>query len=375
MPLLALLALGTASVTPLRVPAPSPVPSQIAPRLARGESLRIALYGTSLSASGPWTSQLKTELDRRYPGRAKWINVSGSGQYSDWGAANIERRVIALKPDAVFLEFGVNDAVARFHCPVWKAKRNLERMVARIREKSPRTEVVLLTTNPVIGRLPGDHSYRHDLANYFATIREVAYAQRTVLIDQEPLWARVLDRGSATYRRWVPDGIHPSETGCRQVSTPTILAALGVQRADTIAHQRTVFDLLIYGGNLAGVKAAVRARQKGKRVLIISPEPTLGEASAPLGEAPWYQPPKPGVDPQVVDGWIARYQIPVVRAQIDPREVDRRDARIVRLRTVEGRTYSARTLLDATFDEALGKKRPAPASYVSSRAYPTLLTF
>lgn len=379
MSLFPLLALGYVSVTPLRVPSPSPVPSQVAVRLAQGESLRIALYGTSLSAFGPWTTQLKEELNYRYPGRVQWINASGSGKYSTWGVANLEKRVLAQKPDAVFLEFGVNDAVARFHCPVWKAKQNLEKMVARIRATSPQTEIVLLTTNPVIGLEPGHRSYRHRLADYFAAIREVAYTHHTVLVDQEPLWARVLDRGPDAYRRWVPDGIHPSVSGCRQVATPAILAALDVRRADVIAHQRRVFDVLVYGGNLAGVKAAVRARQKGKRVLLVVPERRIGDASPPLGEARWDQLPKPSVDPAIIDGWIARYRIPIVRAQVDPNDVDRRDARVVRLRTHEGSTYAARTVIDATFSEALTRAladSPSPyRSYTSYRPYSNLLAF
>jgi acyl-CoA thioesterase-1 len=344
-------------------------------RLARGESVRIALYGTSLSAFGPWTKQLQQELADRYPGRAKWINVSGSGKYSTWGVENLEKRVLALKPDAVFLEFGVNDAVARFRCPVWKAKQNLEKMVARIRTASPDTEVVLLTTNPVVGVEPGHPSYRYRLSDYFAAIREVAQTHRTVLVDQEPLWARVLDRGWDAYRRWVPDGIHPNPSGCRQIATPAILAALDARRADDVAQQRMVYDVVIYGGNLAGIKAAVRARQKGKRVLVVAPERRIGDASPPLGEARWDQPPKLNLDPAVIDGWIAQYRIPIIRAQVDPREVDRRDRRVVRLRTNEGATYAGRTLIDATFSEALtpALSRPYP-SYTTYRSYPRLLS-
>lgn len=357
---LALLAFGTVATIPLRVPAPSPVASQVTRRLARGENLRIALYGTSLSAFGPWTTQIKDALDLRFPGQAEWINVSGSGKYSEWGVANLERRVLGLKPDAVFLEFGVNDAVARFHCPVWKAKANLETMIDRIRQASPATEIVLLTTNPVIGLPPGHRSYRHRLSDYYATIREVARSRQTVLVDQEPVWAGVLaSQGPAKYRQWVPDGIHPSAAGCSEVSTPAILQGLGAIRSGAPSYEGRIFDVIVYGGNLAGVKAAARARQRGKSVLLVCPERQLGEAMPLAGGEPWYTPPKPALPLDAIHRLIAQNQIPVVRAQVDPREIYRRNGKVVALGTIQGGTYSGRVVIDATFDTALNVATPS----------------
>ncbi|MGV3618871.1 MAG: SGNH/GDSL hydrolase family protein [Fimbriimonas sp.] len=209
--------------------AKGPERSRIGARLARGERLHIALYGTSLSSHGAWTDQLREALDRRYAGRIRWTNASGSGKNSDWGLRKLKERVLPLRADAVLLEFGVNDAVARFNLPVSRSRANLERMIDRIRQTNPKTEIILQVTNPVTGRPAGDSGYRPHLDNYYAMIRQVAVAKRTVLVDHEVQWRRAMRRAPHLFRQWLPDGLHPSPAGCANVVTPTLLACFGTK--------------------------------------------------------------------------------------------------------------------------------------------------
>ncbi len=207
------------------------VPSRIGARLAAGERLHIVVYGTSLTSGGAWPRQMKEEIEKRYPGQVRLTDTAKSGEHSDWGVSNFKARVLDQKPDVLFLEFAVNDAVQRFHIPLERSRKNLNAMIDRVRAANPNVEVVLQTTNPVIDRPKGDRGYRPYLYNYFGVVREVAAAKGTVLIDQETAWQKVLDEGRAAYHSLVPDGLHPSPVGYARVATPNILQTFALKES------------------------------------------------------------------------------------------------------------------------------------------------
>ena len=68
-----------------------------------------------------------------------------------------------LKPDAVFIEFAVNDAYLPYTISLADSKRNLDTMVDTMLKANPEAEIVVQTTNPVID-MP-------DAANRHATNR------------------------------------------------------------------------------------------------------------------------------------------------------------------------------------------------------------
>lgn len=49
-------------------------------------------------------------LQERYPGLATVINSAKSAMWSQWGVDHLSERVLAYKPDMVFIEFAINDA-------------------------------------------------------------------------------------------------------------------------------------------------------------------------------------------------------------------------------------------------------------------------
>ena len=202
--------------------------SPIAKELRAGKKQQIVAYGTSLTAGGAWVSQLQADLNRRYPGLATITNSGGSGQYSEWGVKNLENRVLRHKPDVVLIEFAINDAVERFHCPVEQAKKNLETMLDQIAAARPQCRVFLQVTNPVLDRPAGNPSHRLNLDDYYQMYRDVAAQRKIGLIDHGPAWKKVLDEGPEAFRKFAPDGLHPNAAGCEKIMTPAILTALGV---------------------------------------------------------------------------------------------------------------------------------------------------
>ena len=111
--------------------------SVLVSNLKAGKKQTIVAYGTSLTEKGAWVNELQEKLNELFPGQATVLNKGGQGMYSKWGVDNLEERVIKNKPDAVLIEFGINDVVARFNCSVPQAKENLEFMIKRILEQNP----------------------------------------------------------------------------------------------------------------------------------------------------------------------------------------------------------------------------------------------
>lgn len=207
-------------------------PSRLVANLKSGQKQVVVVYGTSLTAGGAWVNQMKDVLDKRYPGLATVINSGESGKWSDWGLQNLAERVIKKQPDTVFIEFSINDSVARFKGSVAIAKRNLTEMIDRILQSNPKCEIILMTMTPG-DKYPETHmSYRKDIAAHYEMYRSVARQKGLCLIDHYPNWKTLQAKDEKLFLEYVPDTIHPTSTGCLKVVTPVILDALGIDNAE-----------------------------------------------------------------------------------------------------------------------------------------------
>jgi len=202
--------------------------SQLVTNLKAGKKQTVVCYGTSLTARGAWVGQMTAELEKQYPGLTTVINSGGSGQWSKWGMENVEKQVVAKNPDTVFIEFAINDSVARFEGSVAIAKANLEGMIARILKGNPDCEIILMTMTPGNKHPEGHMSYRLNIEDYYAMYRAVAKEKGLMLIDHDPNWKKLQQEDEAQFLKYVPDTIHPNAEGCNQVVTPVILKALGL---------------------------------------------------------------------------------------------------------------------------------------------------
>lgn len=201
--------------------------SRLVRNLDAGEKQVVVVYGTSLTASGAWVQQVSGVLHAKSPGHITVVNGGGSGQWSEWGVANIEERVIRKKPDTVFIEFSINDSVARFEASVAIARANLETMISRILKSNPDCEIILMTMTPGDKHPQGHASYRKDIEAHYALYRSAAAEHG--LIDHYPNWIRLQAEDPERFRSYVPDSIHPTDEGCAEVVTPVVLKSLGVE--------------------------------------------------------------------------------------------------------------------------------------------------
>ena len=193
--------------------------------LEAGRPQTVVLYGTSLTAGGAWVEQFGAALEKKFPKLATIVNSAQGAMWSKWGVENLDERVIAKKPDALFIEFSINDAFLEYATPPEDARKNLEAMIDRTLAAQPACEIILLVMNPPTR----EHLERRPkLADYEQVYRDVAKARGLRLIDFSADWQAVLKQGEAPWFALVPDGIHPNADGAQQVILPHLLKSLGL---------------------------------------------------------------------------------------------------------------------------------------------------
>lgn len=197
-------AAGAAALDPLAVPPDRPA--------------RIVVLGTSLTNGGTWTDDLAAALAACHPGGVAVARTARNGATSRWGVGQIDA-VLATSPDLLIIEFAINDAsLARGMTLAAFRARHAAMLAAAARAGVP---VALATMNPAWGF--NAWAERPGLAAYHAHYRSLAAAGQAGLIDSAPAWAAL---SPERLRTWMPDGLHPTEAGQREVTVPVFAAAL-----------------------------------------------------------------------------------------------------------------------------------------------------
>lgn len=225
--LILFVAVLTSLIVSAAEPAASDGKAAFVRNLDAGKPQKIVFFGTSLTQYGAYVGQVQKALTAAYPNLVTFHNGAKAGEQSRWGLANVQANVVDQRPDVVFIEFTINDAVERFKMPVEESKANHEQIIDKILAANPDCQIILQTTNPVVGK-EGTPSHRKDLPAYEQMYRDLAKSRGLLLIDHAPTWKAVLDKGETEFKKWVPDGVHPNGPGWATYVTPTILKTIGV---------------------------------------------------------------------------------------------------------------------------------------------------
>lgn len=200
--------------------------SQLVKNLQNGKDQFVVVYGTSLSSGGngkAWMQKVADSFNERYGQHLKYSLSGKGGMWSTWGVQHLEDSVISKHPDAVIIEFGINDAFHKYNTSPVLARLNLEYMIDRIQLDNPSCEIILQVMNMPIGKSAG---YRPSLTNYYNMYRKVAKKRKLMLIDHYPNWQKILDMGEEEFLKHVPDGIHPNDESGRKIIAPLIIQQL-----------------------------------------------------------------------------------------------------------------------------------------------------
>ena len=91
-------------------------------QLRTGNTQKVVVYGTSLTAGGAWVGAMEEWFEKCYPGQVTVINSGGPGENSDWAVAHLSEKVLAHDPSLVFIEFSYNDAHDKFQMPLERGR-------------------------------------------------------------------------------------------------------------------------------------------------------------------------------------------------------------------------------------------------------------
>lgn len=131
------------------------IKAQFINRLEKGEHVKIAALGTSLTGGAwRWFDVMKEWLDETYPGQVLYKNegVGASASSHPPGKSGLDKVsvLVDFKPDVVFIEFAVNDAYKPYDISVEVSRANLESIIHSLQSINPGVEIILQTMNVVI---------------------------------------------------------------------------------------------------------------------------------------------------------------------------------------------------------------------------------
>ncbi len=195
-------------------------------RLQTGSKQTVVAYGTSLTKVGAWVDQLREVFNQQFPGQVTLINGAQGGANSDWGVENLQDKVLQHRPDCVFIEFSINDAVSVRRTTIEHARSNLNQMIDRILQKNPACEIIPMVMNPVFGY---GKANRPNLAAYDQNYRQVAQERGFQFIDHGPAWNALLTKDAKRFLFCMPDTVHPLRDGGLEVSTQVMIETLGLK--------------------------------------------------------------------------------------------------------------------------------------------------
>jgi lysophospholipase L1-like esterase len=211
-----------------RPPAPWPAPETAAAAAGEtGKPARIVAFGTSLTASNAWPDGLAAALGACLGHPVAVIRVARNGAGSDWALTQLDR-VVAARPDAVLIEFAVNDADILDGIPVAASRARHAAILDALAARLPEARLVLMTMNPVTG--PVRRLQRPFLADYEAMLRGLAAGTGAALADLAPRWRAAFAADPALAP---PDGLHPGDAATAAVTVPALAGMLAAAAGRT----------------------------------------------------------------------------------------------------------------------------------------------
>lgn len=115
-------------------------------KLEKGEAVTIAYYGGSITAGPGWRNATLDWFAKQYPkAKITELNASLGGSGSLVGVFRADHDLVAPKPDAVFIEFSLNDVADVRDRPAEVAGA-LEGIIRKLRLNKPDTDICLAYT-------------------------------------------------------------------------------------------------------------------------------------------------------------------------------------------------------------------------------------
>ncbi len=184
----------------------SPVPKfdpKILPRsvakLVNRQPLSIVTLGDSISAGAnasalydaapfqpAYPELVRRQLAERFRGQVEMKNLAVGGTDTGWGLTQIDK-VVEAQPNLVILAFGMNDSAGR---PPQSYQENTKNMIAKIREKLPECEFILVAS--MLGNRDWIRLKREAFPQYRDALKELV-EPGVALADLTSIWTGLLE--------------------------------------------------------------------------------------------------------------------------------------------------------------------------------------
>jgi lysophospholipase L1-like esterase len=177
-------------------------------KLEAGQPVTIAFLGGSITQNAEkegFIEALRAWAAKKFPAaRIRTINAGIPATNSNWGAARIEHDVLGEKPDAVFVEFAVNDGER-------DSRADMERIVRRIRQADPQTDVAFLyaTSEPAFNNKLRKGK-THEAIRFHEAV--AAHYGLPSLIFGNDLYRQIAS-GGRPWSEFFQDDCHPTSEG------------------------------------------------------------------------------------------------------------------------------------------------------------------
>jgi len=175
---------------------------------------RIVFLGDSITEQYQYSNDLELYLTTRFPQwNLTFLNAGIGGDTATGGANRIASHVLAEKPTALTIDFGMNDAGYGGFNPAGQATflKNTGQMLDKAHEAGVR--VALISPNAVDRRVnDGFKRYLETQQRFYAPLKELAVKHELPFVDQYAVTRAVLEKleSAKANVKPFPDGVHTS---------------------------------------------------------------------------------------------------------------------------------------------------------------------
>jgi lysophospholipase L1-like esterase len=190
---------------------------------------RIVFLGDSITEQYQYSSDIELYLTTRFPrGGMVFINAGIGGDTATGGARRFAEHVLAEKPTALTIDFGMNDGGYGGFNPQ-NARTYIEKTEEMLKAaQQAGVRVALISPNAVEVRVrPNLKTYLETQQKFYAPLKELAEKYKAPFVDQYAVTRKVLDKIAADGANVhpFPDGVHTNGPG-GLLMAHTILAGL-----------------------------------------------------------------------------------------------------------------------------------------------------
>jgi lysophospholipase L1-like esterase len=190
---------------------------------------RIVFLGDSITEQYQYSTYIELYLTTRFPDwNLTFINAGIGGDTATGGARRFADHVLAERPTAVTIDFGMNDGrYGAFKKDLNdQYVKNTDVMLAAAKKAGVR--VALISPNAVeVGVKPGLRTYLETQKQFYAPLHDLAEKYADAFVDQYAITRSALEKIDAEHApvKPFPDGVHTSPPGALLMAH-TILVGL-----------------------------------------------------------------------------------------------------------------------------------------------------